>query len=82
VLGYVPGASAAAGASAGPPGAAFRKQKSFLALDCLEPLEDREHFPGRVLVVVGSPCANCWGDGVCLRPVGKESTSGLGALWR
>lgn len=70
--GHVPGVSAASGAPADAAGAALRRQKSSLARDCLEPLENREPFPDRVLVVVGSPCTNCWGGGVCLRQGGER----------
>lgn len=75
--GRVPGVSAASGA---PAGAALRRRKSSLARDCLEPLENREPFPDRVLVVVGSPCASCWGSGVCLRQGGERESFQAGGF--
>lgn len=52
------------GAPVVPAGAAFRTRKSFLALDVLASLEDRGHVLGRVLAMVGSPCADCRGWGL------------------
>lgn len=47
-----------------PAGAVFKRRKSFLALEGLASLEDRERVPGRVLAVVGSPCADRRGLGL------------------
>lgn len=67
----------ARGAPVVPAGAAFRRWKSFLALEGLASLENREHVPGRVLAVVGPPLQTVRGMGG-----GRGVLPDLGAVWR